>query len=163
MPLRRAEPPGSAAPLADSALMGLSRLKTGASQVVLVMKTPPATAGGTREMGLIPESGRSPGGRNGNPLQYSCLENPMDREAWQAAVPGVKKSWTQLKGLSGHTHRLKTGACLKPGLTQCLIDMETKGPAHSYSNSEGPSSLKAPPTWSEQRPPKSPRPNPQNL
>ena len=74
MPLRRAEPPGSAAPLADSALMGLSRLKTGASQVVLVMKTPPATAGGTREMGLIPESGRSPGGRKGNPLQYSCLE-----------------------------------------------------------------------------------------
>ena len=42
----------------------------------------------------IPELGRSPGGRNGNPLQYSCLENPMDRGAWQAAVPGIAKSQT---------------------------------------------------------------------
>ena len=46
--------------------------------------------------GFDPGSGRSPGGGNGNPLQYSCLENPMDREAWQAIVHGVTKSWTQL-------------------------------------------------------------------
>ena len=46
--------------------------------------------------GLIPGLGRSPGKGNGNPLQYSCLENPMDREAWQATVHGVAKSWTQL-------------------------------------------------------------------
>ena len=45
---------------------------------------------------LIPGSGRSPGEENGNPLQYSCLENSMDRGAWWAIVPGVKKTWTQL-------------------------------------------------------------------
>ena len=45
-------------------------------------------------MGLIPGLGRSPGGEHGNLLQYSCLENPMDRGAWQATVRGVAKSWT---------------------------------------------------------------------
>jgi len=45
---------------------------------------------------LIPESGRSPGEGNGNPLQYSCLGNPMDRGAWKATVHGVAKNWTQL-------------------------------------------------------------------
>ena len=55
-------------------------------------------------MGSIPGSGRSPGGRNGNPLQYSCLENPMDRGAWQATVHGVAKSQMQLKRLSTHAH-----------------------------------------------------------
>jgi len=48
------------------------------------------------DLGLIPGSGTSPGGGNGNPLQYSCLGNPMDREAWQATVHGVTKSQTQL-------------------------------------------------------------------
>ena len=47
--------------------------------------------------GLISGLGRSPGGGHGNPLQYSCLENPMDRGAWWATVHGVAKSWTQLK------------------------------------------------------------------
>ena len=51
-------------------------------------------------MGLIPGWGRSPGGGRGSPLQCSCLDNPMDRGAWQAAVRGVAKSWTQLKRLS---------------------------------------------------------------
>ena len=46
------------------------------------------------DLGLIPGSGRSPGGRNGNPLQYSCLENPMDRGAWRATVYGDTQSWT---------------------------------------------------------------------
>ena len=56
-------------------------------------------------VGLIPGSGRSPGGRgHGNPLQYSCLENPMDRGVWWAIVHGVTKSWTQLKLRSRHTH-----------------------------------------------------------
>ena len=50
-----------------------------ASQVVLVVKNPPANAGDLREVGLIPGSGRCPGGRHGNPLQYSCLESPMSR------------------------------------------------------------------------------------
>ena len=48
------------------------------------------------DVGSIPGTGRSPGGGNGNPLQYSCLENPMDRGAWQATVPGVTKSKTRL-------------------------------------------------------------------
>ena len=54
----------------------------GASQVALMVKNPPANAGDVRDAGLIPGSGRSPGEGNGNPLQYSCLENPMDRGAW---------------------------------------------------------------------------------
>ena len=56
-----------------------------------VVKNAPANAG---DAGLIPGSGRSPGGGNGNPLQYSCLENPMDREGWWATVHAVTKSWT---------------------------------------------------------------------
>ena len=55
-------------------------------------------------MGLIPGSGRSPGGGHGNPLEYSCLENPMDRGAWCGIVHTVTKSWTQPKCLSTHTH-----------------------------------------------------------
>ena len=55
----------------------------------------PANAGDKGGMGLIPGSGRSPGGGNGNPLQHSCLENPMDRSAWEATVHGVKKSQTR--------------------------------------------------------------------
>ena len=62
-------------------------------------------------MGSIPGSGRSPGGGRGNPLQYFCLENPMDREAWRATVHGVAKSQTQLKRLNTHTH---THACYCP-------------------------------------------------
>ena len=53
-----------------------------------------ASACNVGDLGLIPGSGRSPGGGNGNPLQYSCLENPMDRGTWQAAVHGVSKSLT---------------------------------------------------------------------
>ena len=68
-----------------------------ASQVVLVVKNSPANAGDLRDLGSIPESGRSPEGRHGCPLQYSSLENPMDREAWQATVHKVTQSWTQLK------------------------------------------------------------------
>ena len=54
-----------------------------------MVKYPPANAEDIRDTGLIPGSGRSPEEGNGNPLQYSCLENPMDREAWQATVHGV--------------------------------------------------------------------------
>ena len=50
--------------------------------MVLVIKSPPANAGDIRDAGLIPRPGRSPAEGNGNPLQYSCLENPMDRGAW---------------------------------------------------------------------------------
>ena len=60
----------------------------------LAVKNPPANAGDVREAGSIPGSGRSPGGGYGNPLQYACLENPMDRGAWQATVHRVTKSQT---------------------------------------------------------------------
>ena len=65
-----------------------------ASQVVLVVKNLPAHAEDVRDVGLIPGSGRCPGEGNGNLLQYSSLENPMDRGAWQVVVHGVTKSWT---------------------------------------------------------------------
>ena len=57
----------------------------------------PANAGDAGDVGLIPGLGRSPGGRNGNPLHYSCLENPMAGGAWWATVHSVAKSQTQLK------------------------------------------------------------------
>ena len=56
------------------------------------MKNTPAVTGDTGDAGLIPGSGRYPGGGHGNPLQYSCLENPMDRGAWWATVHRVEKS-----------------------------------------------------------------------
>ena len=65
--------------------------------MALLVKNWPANAGDVKDASLIPRSGRSPGGENGNPLQYSCLENPMDRGAWQAAVGRVVQSWTVLK------------------------------------------------------------------
>ena len=65
-----------------------------ASQVVLVVKNPPAKAGNIRDMTSIPGTGRSPGEGHGNSLQYSYPENPMDREAWQATVHRVAKSRT---------------------------------------------------------------------
>ena len=72
-------------------------------------KNPPANAGDTRDAGLIPGSGRSPRGGHGNPLQYSCLENPMDRGVWWATVLGVTKSQTGLKQLSMmHLHLFLT-------------------------------------------------------
>ena len=56
-----------------------------------MVKNPPADAGDIRDAGSNPGLGRSPGGGNGNPLQYSCLENPMDRESWWVTVHGVAK------------------------------------------------------------------------
>ena len=65
-----------------------------ASQVAPVVKNPPANAGDIRDMGSIPGSGSSPGEGRGNPLQYSCVENPMDRGTWLATVHGAAKSQT---------------------------------------------------------------------
>ena len=64
--------------------------------MLLVVKNPPADVKDTRDKGTIPGAGRSPGGENVNPLQYSCLGNPMDRGAWQATVHRVAKSQTCL-------------------------------------------------------------------
>ena len=66
----------------------------GASQVALVVKNPLAHTGDVRDMGSIPGSGGSPGVGNGNPLQYSCLKNPMERGPLQATVRGVTNIWT---------------------------------------------------------------------
>ena len=83
--------------------MGQKEHKHIASQVALVVKNPSADAGDLRAAGSIPGLGRSPGRGHGNSLQYSCLENPMDRGAWRAPVHRVTKSRTQLKQLSMHT------------------------------------------------------------
>ena len=67
-----------------------------------MIKNLPANAGDIRDVGSIPGLGRSPEAGNGNPLQYSCLENPMDREAWQDTAHRVPKTRTQLKQPSVH-------------------------------------------------------------
>ena len=67
-----------------------------------MVKDLPANAGDIRDTGLIPRWERSPGGGHGNSLQYSCLENPMDRGAWQAIVHRVAKSQTRLNQLNTH-------------------------------------------------------------
>ena len=70
-----------------------------------VVKAPLASAGDAGDKGLIPGLGSSPGGGNGSPLQYSCLENSMDRGAWWATVHGVTKNRTRLSGWHTHTPR----------------------------------------------------------
>ena len=80
--------------LATHIVLKSDRFHLGASHVALVLKNTPTNAGDIRGAGLIPESRRSPGGRHGNPLQYSCLENSMDRGTWQATVHGVAKNQT---------------------------------------------------------------------
>ena len=70
---------------------------------MVLVKNPPANTGDIKDVSLIPGSGRSPGGGHGNPLQYSCLENLMDRGAWWATVHRVAKSQTQMKQLRTHT------------------------------------------------------------
>ena len=83
--------------------------------MVLVVKNPAASIGDERDAGLIVGSRRSPGEGNGNPLQNSCLENPMDRGAWQATVHRVTKSWAQLKQLRIYTStHIPNGKCGNP-------------------------------------------------
>ena len=78
----------------------LSLVGPRASQVVLVVKNLPAITGDIRDTGPIPGSGRSPGERNGNPLQYSCWKNPMDRGALCAKVHGGHKELDMIEHLS---------------------------------------------------------------
>ena len=75
-------------------------------QVAWVVKNSPANAGDIRDVGSTPGLGRSSGGGHGSPLQYSCLENPMDRGTWRATVHGVAKNRTQLKWLSTLAHMI---------------------------------------------------------
>ena len=76
-----------------------------------------ASASDAGDLGLIPGSGRSPGEGNGNPLQYSCLENPMDRGPWWATVHGVAKSWTRLSDFTSLMLSLSFPACAHPCLS----------------------------------------------
>ena len=84
-----------------------------------MVKNLPANADDKRDLGSIPGSGRSPGGEHGNPLQCSCLKNPMDRGAWGAKVNGVTQNRSQLKQLSMHARpvpvdKTEDGLPLKP-------------------------------------------------
>ena len=88
-------------PLIQHGIWSLAR-EIRASQVMPVVKNLPAIAGQGGDEGSVPGSGRSPGGGHGNPLQDSCLEDSMERGAWQATVHGVAKSQTQLKRLNTH-------------------------------------------------------------
>ena len=87
-------------PESETPELGPRNLFSQAQQVTLgfpsgsAVKNPPATVGDTGDMSSIPGLGRSPGGGCGNPLQYSCLENPMERGAWRATVHGITKSGT---------------------------------------------------------------------
>ena len=88
--------------------------------------------GNAGDIGWIPEQGvgggRSPGVRHGNPLQYSCLENPTDRGAWRVTVHGVTKSRTRLKRLSRHTHAQWTGGRAAWVLFLCLCLFKVSQP-----------------------------------
>ena len=83
-----------------------------AFQVMLMVKNLPASAADIREAGSIPGLGRSLGGRHGNPLQYSCLKNPMDRGAWRDTIHGVEESQTHT---CTHTHTHTHTHMLMPG------------------------------------------------
>ena len=87
----------------ESELTFALRCSHGTFRVVLSVKNLPASAGDRRDPGVTPGSGRSPEGGPGSPLQYSCLENPMDRGAWRAIVQRVTKSQKWLKWLSAYT------------------------------------------------------------
>ena len=86
--------------------------------MALVVKKQPAMQAATGDVGLIPKSGRSSGEGNGNPLQYSCLENPKDRRALWATVHGVTKSWIQLS--DQHT-TLSVFSYLLIALDKCIL------------------------------------------
>ena len=73
--------------------------------MALEVNNPSASAGDVRDVGSIPGSGRSPGEGSGNPLQYSCLENPMDREAWGPIVHRAAKNRTRVS--TAHTYAIK--------------------------------------------------------
>ena len=88
--------------------------------MALEVKNLPANAGDLRDAGSVPGLRRSPGKGHGNPFQYSCLKNPMERGAWQATVHRVEESQTQLKGFSTHTHTHTFFSIMSPFLDQYL-------------------------------------------
>ena len=95
--------------LGEMALYRRHPVEPGASQVVLVVRNPPAKEGDAGDVGSVPGSGRSPGEGNGNPLQYSFLGNPMDRRAWWATVHGVTELDVRKLRLMGPSRTLPSG------------------------------------------------------
>ena len=101
--------------------------------VVLVVKNPPADAGDARDAGSIPGSTRVPGEGHGNPLQYPCLENPMDRGAWRATVHGVTKSHTKDRTEATshlHSHFLPQPDIWGPETPVCTTSTFTNASPH---------------------------------
>ena len=112
---------------------GLPKVKT-AYQVALMLKNSPADAGGVSEACLIPGSGRSPEEENGNPLQYSCLENPMNGGAWRATVHRVTKSQTQLTTKLACTHGFRKQGT---GTLESLSDFHRHHSSFASHSQEG--------------------------
>ena len=94
-------------------------------------KEPTCNAGDTGDAGSIPGSGRSPGKRHDNPLQYSCLKNPMDKGAWRATVHGVRKSRTRLS-MSCTTHQSMASAPIALWATGTLGGNHALGEHHLF-------------------------------
>ena len=93
--------------------------------LALVVKTPHATIGDARDVGLILGSGRYPGGGNGNPVQSSCLENSMDRGAWWATFHGVTKSQIRLSKWA-HTHNFKVTLGIRAEMSNKLLQSSSR-------------------------------------
>ena len=93
--------------------------------MALVVKNPPFNAGDVREVGSVCGSGKSPGGEHGNPLQYSCLENPMDRGDWQAIVNRVTES---------HTTEVTSQVGTHVYITRLSLDLLPEPPSSSLSD-----------------------------
>ena len=106
---------------------------------MLVVKKPPANPGNVRDSGSVPGLGGSPGGGHGNPLQYSCLENTMDRGAWWAIVHGVAKSWTWLKQFSTHARTVYMLSLLTfpLGFPHSSVDNESAGSTRDLGSIPG--------------------------
>ena len=96
-----------------------------------MVKNPPASAGDAGDVGLMSGLGRSPRGGNGNPLQYSCLGNPMDRGAWQTTVNGLVKSQTY--SVAEHTHCSLYLFIWVVGFVECGSFNQTKSKELSYN------------------------------
>ena len=94
-----------------------------------VVKRPPANAGDTGDVGSIPRWGRSPGGGNGNPLQYSSLENPIDRGGWWATVHGVIKSRIRLSPHGYCYEKMENPDLEREGWVACLASASLLDPA----------------------------------
>ena len=93
--------------------------------MALLVKNPPTNAGGTKNMCLIPGLGRSPGGGHGNPLQYSCLKNSMDRGAWGTTDHGVAKESDMTEQLSTRAHKYQNQAKSLVILSDLLTEKES--------------------------------------